>query len=763
MDKFELSDIKISRRALLVGTAFSAIGIAFGVRASATTGSARPGARRASVVQQDQAVEMNVWVVIRPDNTVVVKVPQAELGQGTLTTVAQMVGEELEVRWQDIRTEFYQPAENILKNNIYIWTATLSSHCVETLFVPTRVASAQIRSMLISAASDELNTPIERLVAKDGFVVEKIGGRSLAYARLAAKAATKPIPDPKKIELKHPADWQFVGKSIPRVDIPSKVDGSARFGIDVRLPGMKYAAIRQSPEFGARLKSFDARAIPANAGVLKVVKVRAGKSGMNEAEEGWGTDYGMDDAVAVVADDWWAANRVLQTLPIEWEAGKFAKSNNAAITQDVLRRLEHPPATLKPVRIQGDAATALKSAQTVLEAEYWVPFTEQAPLEPLNCTALVTADSVEVWVGTQFADEALRIACYYAGLPIAKGRLHLMLCGGAFGRRINSDFVGQAVQIAKTMPGTPVKLLWSREECFRRGYNPPLTVTRFKGGLDSRGNITSWISSSAGGRAPDQSYGTSRLVQTFPNLRIDYQQIETPPPFGWKRGVGFTQHTWMNQSFLDELAHAAGKDPYEVQLALLKPENVARNFEKRDLEVSRVARQRRVLMAVAGIAHWSKPAPRGHGKGLAVHDMSYWPEDQATGVAAIAEVSIDGSGNVAVKKVTLAVDCGPVVNPDNALAQIQGGAAYAISDVLFAELTVSQGRIEQSNFHDYPVLRLSQMPEIDVHFLESDTPPVGLGETAVPVTMAAVVNAIFAAGGPRIRRLPIKHSNLRST
>jgi isoquinoline 1-oxidoreductase subunit beta len=762
MEKFELSDIRISRRALLVGTAVSALGIAFGVRAGAATTNAGPGHQGAVSPKDDLGVTMSAWVVIRPDNTVVVKVPQAELGQGTLTTIAQMLGEELEVRWQDIRTEFYQPRDNITQKNVYVWTATLSSNGVALLYVPTRVAGAQIRTMLISAAADVWGVPVERLVAKDGCVLDTKAGQSLSYARLAALAAKKPIPDPKQLKLKNPGDWTFIGKSIPRVDIPSKVDGSARFGIDVQLPGMKYAAVRQSPVFGGRLKSYDAKAIPGSQAFIKVVKVSAGKSGLNEVEEGWGIDYGMDDAVAVVADDWWTANRVLRGLPIEWEEGKFAKTSIATISRDLLHALEHPPVALKPVRIEGDAIGALKKADKVLEAKYWAPFTEHAPMEPLNCTALVTADSVEVWVGTQFADEALRIACHYAGLPVSKGRLNLMLCGGGFGRRINSDFVGQAVQIAKTMPGVPVKLLWSREECFRRGYNPPLTVTRFKGGLDSKGNITSWISSSAGGRAPDQTYGTCRMVQTFPNTRIDYQQIETPPPFGWKRGVAFTQQTWMNMSFIDELAHAAGKDPYDVQLALLNPENVPKNFEKRDLQVSRVVKQRKVLRAVAEIADWHRPVPAGHGKGIAVHDMSYTPEDQPTAGAAIAEVQIDESGNVAVKKLTIALDCGPVINPDNALAQIQGGAAYAISDVLFAELTITDGHVDQSNFNDYPVLRLAQMPTIDVHFLKSDTDPQGIGETAVPLTMAAVVNAIHAAGGPRIRQLPIKHANLRA-
>lgn len=762
MDKFELSEIRISRRALLVGTAVSAIGIAFGVRASAAPAAPRPGSRGAAAAKADSDVAIGVWVVIRPDNSVLIKVPQAELGQGALTSVAQMLGEELEVRWQDVRTEFYQPSVNIALNNVYVWAATLSSLGIESLFDPTRVAGAQIRAMLISAASDEWGTPVDHLIARNGRVIDQVGGRSIAYARLAAHAAKKPIPDPKLVKLKRPVDWTFIGKSVPRIDIPSKIDGSAVYGIDVRLPGMKYASVQQSPVFGGRLKSFDEKAIPANAGILKVVKISAGKSGLNEAEAGWGVDYGMDDAVAVVADDWWTANRALRTLPIEWSEGKFAKSSTAAIAHELVHALEHPPLPFPPVRVQGDAVGALKSAHKVIEAEYWVPFTEHAPMEPLNCTALVTADSVEVWTGTQFADEALRIACHYAGLPPSKGRLNLMLCGGAFGRRINSDFVGQAVQIAKTMPGVPIKLLWSREECFHRGYNPPITVTRFKGGLDSSGNITSWMSNSAGGRAPDQTYGTGRMVQTFPNIRIDYQQIETPPPFGWKRGVAFTQQTWMNMSFIDELAHAAGKDPYEVQLSLLNPDKVPRDFEKRELEVRRVIKQRRVLVAVAEIAGWSSPVPSGHGKGIAVHDMSYWPEDQATAAAAIAEVHIDAHGNVSVTKLTIALDCGPVINPDAALAQLQGGAAYAISDLMFAELTIADGRVEQSNFNDYPVLRLAQMPKIDVHFLKSDTPPHGLGETAVPLTMSAVVNAIFAAGGPRIRQLPIKHAKLQA-
>lgn len=761
MEKFEVSGLRISRRTLLIGTAVSAIGVAFGI-AGVTQVRKRAGAAshgRAALVHE--GIGVSAWVVICPDNAVILKIPQVEIGQGGLTAVAQMLAEELQVRWQDIRTEFYDPRVNIAQNNVYVWTATLGSNCVTNLFDPTRIAAAQIRSMLQQAAAQAMKVPVAELVARDGVVRHPGSGRSMTYAELAAAAAGMPIPDPKHVTLKQPADWVYLGKSVERLDIPSKLDGSACYGIDVRLPGMKYASIRQSPVFGGRLKSFDATAVKSRPGIHAVVKVSAGISGLNDPTPGWGIDFGMDDAVAVVADDWWTANQALLAFPMEWDEGKFAKTSSQSLKQDFLRALDHPDPTLKPARNDGDALAALTHANTVVEGEYWVPFADHATMEPLNCTALVTDDGVEIWTGTQYADEALRVACHYAGVPVAKGRLHLTMTGGGFGRRIVSDYVGQAVQIARTMPGTPIKLLWSREECIRRGYYPPLTVTRLKGGLDADGKLVGWLSRSVGGRAPDQTYGTARIVQTIPNVRVEYQKIETPPPFGWKRGVGFTQHTWMNQSFIDELAHAARKDPYEFQLALLDPNDVAANMEKRDLQVSRVAKQREVIRAVAAIARWHQPAPTGRGKGIAVHDMSYWPEDISTAGAAVAEVSLDKTGSVTVHSVVLALDCGLLVNPDNATAQIQGAVAFALTDVLFAEITLTDGRVDQSNFHDYPIVRLAQMPRVEVHFIKSDGQPLGVGETAVPLTIAAVINAIHAAGGPRVRRLPLSGQDLR--
>jgi isoquinoline 1-oxidoreductase beta subunit len=743
--------------AALVGVAFPLVGCDRRSESSAVNGSAAP-----AVLGQHTDTLQGAWVVVRSDNTVVLRIPQAEIGQGTFTGLSQILADELDVAWTDIQPEFWDPSYNLAHDNVYVWTATLGSQGIASLYEPARQAAAQIRMRLTRAAAGRWGVPVDSVEARSGRLHHAASQRSLSYADVAVEAAKLPDPDPKTVVLKRPEQFRYIGQSTRRLDLPGKVDGSAVYGIDLKFPGMKFAAIRQSPVFGGKLVSFDKTAVAGRPGIIDVVAVRGGKSGINDATPGWGLDFGMDDAVAVVADDWWTAKTALEALPIVWKEGAAASVDSAGLEHRFLATLNAPlPMDHKPSRSDGDVAEALKRAVKVLQADYWVPFTEHAVMEPLNATARVDDQGVEVWAGTQFGDEALRIAAHWAEVPLGKAKMHVLLSGGGFGRRINSDFVAQAVQIARALKGTPVKLLWSREETTRHSYYPPLTVTRLKAGLDAQGKLVGWISRSVGGRAADQTYGTARIVQNIPAVHVDYQQIETPPPFGWKRGVGWAQHTWMNQSFLDELAQAAKRDPVEFQLALLRPEDVPVNMEKREFQVARVSKQRAVLEEVARRSQWSAPRKRGHGKGVAVHDMAYWPEYVSTAAAAVTEVTL-GRDGLRVVKVTVVLDCGRVVNPDAAKAQIEGGVAFALTDALYSEITLAKGSVVQSNFHDYPLLPLREMPEVDVHFLPSEHEPHGVGEYAVPLLIASLVNAIHAAGGPRLRRLPIARQLTRS-
>lgn len=736
--------------AALAGVAFPLAGCNRGPESLAVNGSAAP-----AVLGAHTDTLAGAWVVVRSDNTVVLRIPQVELGQGTFTGLSQILADELDVVWSDIRPEFYDPGYNLAHDNVYVWTATLGSQGVSSLYEPARQAAAQIRMRLTQAAASRWGVAVDAVEARAGRLHHAASQRSVSYAEVAADAAKLPDPDPKTVLLKRPEQFRYIGQSTPRLDLPGKVDGSAVFGIDLKLPGMKFAAIWQSPVFGGKLVSFDKTAIAGRAGVIEVLAVRGGKSGVNDLTPGWGVDFGMDDAVAVVADDWWTAKTALDALPVVWNDGAAASVDSAGLERRFLATLNASlPKDHMPSRDEGDVTKALKGAAKVLQADYWVPFSEHAVMEPLNATARVDDRGVEVWASSQMADEALRMAAHWAEVPVNSAKLHLLPAGGGFGRRCNSDFVCQAVQIAKALPGTPIKLLWSREETTRRSYYPPLTVTRLKAGLDSQGRLVGWSARSVGGRAQDQTYGTTRLAHNFPAIRVDYQAVETPPPFGWKRGVAFAQHTWMNQCFLDELAETAKRDPLAFQLELLRPEDVPTGMEKRELQVARVAKQRAVLEEVARRADWTAPRRPGQGKGLCVHDMSYWPEYLSSPGAAVAEVTL-GRNGLRVDRVTVVMDCGRVVNPDAARAQIEGGIAYALTDALYSEITLAKGRVVQSNFHDYPLLPLREMPQVDVHFMPSEGAPHGIGEYSVPLLIGSLLNAIRAAGGPRLRRLPI--------
>jgi len=741
------------RRAFLIGAAMTSAGALFTVAGCSPNKNTQQSGGPA-VAANSGGQELNVWITIRPDNKVILKIPQTEIGQGGLTSISQLLAEELDVKWSDVMPEFYDPSVNLANNNVYVYTATLGSGGISNLTDPARIAAAQIRSMLIHAAAKRWNQPADTLDTAAGSVLHKASGRSILYADVAADAVKMPVPDPKTVLLKSPDKWQYIGKSVPRVDIPSKVDGSATYGIDIYFPGMKYAAVRQSPVFGGRLKAFDATEAKKHAGVIDVVRIKAGPSGSNDPTPGWGADFGMDDAVAVIADDWWTAKTVLESLHVEWDEGSFANANSKAIAEDFQKALAQPGSGMKVVRDEGNVDAALGKAKRQFEATFSVPFAEHAPMEPINCTAIVRDGGVEVWAGSQYPDEALRIAAKAANVSVEKVRLHPVLAGGGFGRRINSDYVSQAVQVAQAVKGTPVKLLWTREESIRRSYYPPYTLSKFRAGIDGHGKLIAWESASVGGRAQDQSYGTARLPHLIPNIRVSYEMRTTPPPFGWKRGVGFSQHHWMNQYFLNEIARASGQDPVEFQLALLRADELPQNIEKRDLALDRIVALRRVLEKLRDTVKWPVKSSPGRGRGIAVHDQSYWPEYSAAASAAMVEVSMQKDG-LKVDRVVVVIDAGRVVNPNNAIAQIQGGVAFGLTDFLYSQISLENGKVVQSNFHDYPILKMAAMPSVEVHFLPSEAHSHGIGETPVPLVIAAVANAIADAGGPPIRGLPV--------
>ncbi|MEQ8232620.1 MAG: molybdopterin cofactor-binding domain-containing protein [Gammaproteobacteria bacterium] len=706
----------------------------------------------------DAAVDLHHWIVVHPDDRVTVRIPQSEIGQGATTALMQVIAEELELDLTLTDWAFYDPQTNVSHGNVYVHTSTLASWGVKMLFEPMRTAGARIRTLLVACAAEELGVATDQLAIDRHTVRHAASGRALGFGALAEAAAAHPLPDASTITLKPAQAWRYIGQACDRNDIHDKVTGAAQYGIDVSLPGMTYAAVRQAPVFGGRLRGFDASAVQNMPGVRAVVRIDAGPSGYTVPPTLWDViDWQMDDAVAVVADSWWQAERALAALPIEWDDGPHADADSAGIAQALADALD---AEGELVRSEGDARTALAARARVLEAEYHYPFVEHAPMEPMNCTARVEGRTVEAWAPTQYGDEALRIAAYAAGVALKDARFHLTLAGGGFGRRLHNDYVSQAVQIARQLPGTPVKLIVSREESLRRSYYPPPLAARLRAGLDGDGRLVAWSSHVVQGTAVEQPYGFSRLAYPVANVEMRYGSIVTPPGFAWMRGVGHTQMAWMNHGFLSEIAAALGRDTREFLLALLDAEAIDTARPDHADATARVRRYHRLLEAVAAQAG-ARPDDTGRGRGYAVYDMSYVPGYRNSCIAIACDVTLDGRGGLRVDDVHAAVECGVVVNPQIVEQQIQGGVLFGLSNALHGKITLKHGRVEQSNFHDYPLLGLARAPAVHVHVLPSDEAPTGIGEGAVPVVIGALVDAIWAAGGPRIRALPVLDHDLR--
>jgi len=672
----------------------------------------------------------NAWLQIGTDDVVRLTIDKSEMGEGNHTALAMLIAEELDADWTKVKV-------GPLPENPAGWSRRMStggSTSVRTSWDILRKAGATARAMLMTAAAQTWGADPAACSTANGIVSHTGTSHRLTYGALAAKAAALPVPA--NPPLKDPKDFRLLGKPTHRLDTPSKVNGTAQFGIDVRMPGMLVASIERSPVFGGKVKSFDATRTKAMPGVRHVVQLEStswlGTGGA------WGV--GTESGVAVVADTYWQALEGRRALQITWDEGP-----NAALTDIPGRLASLATQAGVSARKDGDASAALAAAAKKIDAVYEVPFLHHATMEPMNCTAHVRADGCDVWAPTQNQTRAQEVAAEAAGLSKEKVRIHTTLLGGGFGRRLESDFVAEAVRISKAV-NAPVKVIWTREDDTKHGFYRPATYNRLAAGLDAQNKPVAWthhivappillkFGPLQNGIDSTLIDGASDMPYTVPNVFVDQVAADMPGiPMGFWRSVGASQNAFVVESFMDELAVAAGRDPYEFRRELLQAK----------------PRHLRTLELAATKAGWGTPLPAGRGRGIAVAE---W---EPTTCAEVAEVSVAPDGTVRVHRVVCAVDCGPVVNPDTIAAQMQGGVVFGLSAALYGEITIENGRVKQGNFNDYQVLRMPEMPVVEVHIVPSTDAIGGIGEPSVPPTAPAVCNAIFAATGKRIRRLPI--------
>jgi isoquinoline 1-oxidoreductase beta subunit len=681
--------------------------------------------------------EMNAWVVIQPDETVIIRIARSEMGQGTLTGLAQLVAEELECDWARVTTEYPTPGANVARNRVWGNFSTGGSRGVRESHEYVRKGGATARVVLVQAAADAWQVPATECTVAKGVITHRPSGRTTTYGKVAPAAAK--LTPPKDVALKDPKDWTIAGKRIARLDTAPKVDGSQVYAMDVKLPGMLNAAIKDCPVTGGKVKRFDAAAIASRPGVKKVVPVG-------------------ESAVAVVADTWWHAKTALDAMPIEWDTGPNAQVSSASIAAILKAGLDAPEAIVG--NQSGDVRAALASAARKVEATYSYPYQNHATMEVMNATARWTPERCEVWAPTQNGEAALANAAEAAGLPVAKCDVHKLHLGGGFGRRGQSDFVVQAVTIAKTMPGTPVKLIWSREEDMLHGRYHPVTQCRMTAGLDAQGNVTAFHMRISGqsivaglfpqnlqnGKDPVVFQGLNPggpeaafAYNTIPNVLIDHAMRNPHIIPGFWRGVNLNHNAIYVESFIDEVALATKQDPLALRRKMLanSPKNLA------------------VLNAVAERGDWGKPLPAGSGRGLA-QIMGF-----GSYVAACAEVSVDTAGKLKIHRIVAATDPGHAVNPQQIEAQVEGSFAYGLSAALYGEITIKDGRVEQENFSTYPALLMEQMPKVEAIVMPSGGFWGGVGEPTIAVAAPAVLNAIAMATGQRIRDLPLKNHSLK--
>jgi isoquinoline 1-oxidoreductase subunit beta len=687
--------------------------------------------------------EVNAWVVIQPDEKVVIRIARSEMGQGTLTGLAQLVAEELECDWAKVTTEYPTPGQNLARNRAWGNFSTGGSRGVRESHEYVRKGGATARMLLVQAAANEWKVPVSECSVANGVITHAGSGRKLTYGKVAAAAAK--LTAPAEVPLKDPKSWKIAGKPLLRLDTVDKTTGKQIYGMDLKLPGMLNASIRDCPVFGGKLKSMDEAAALKRPGVKKVVRVG-------------------DSAVAVVAETWWQANSALDALAIQWDEGTHAKASSESFAQTLKAGLDAKDAVVG--NQNGDAPKALAEAARVIEAVYSYPHQNHACMETMNATAkfMPAADGkparCEVWTPTQNGEAALAATSEAAGLPQAQCEVYKLHLGGGFGRRgAHHDWVRQVVAIAKELPGTPIKLIWSREEDMLHGKFHPVTQAKLRAGLDAQGNITalhlrisgqSILASVApdrlqGGRDPVVFQGLNApgpeasIGYSFPNLLIDHAMRNPHVPPGFWRGVNLNQNAIYLECFLDEVAAATQQDPLALRRKLMAnhPKHLA------------------VLEAVAKKVQWDKPAPQGIFRGIA-QTMGF-----GSYVAAVAEVSVANDGKLKVHRIVAATDCGYAVNPQQIEAQVEGSFVYGLSAALYGSCTVKDGRIEQRNFDTYPLMRLADMPKVETLIMPSGGFWGGVGEPTIAVAAPAVLNAIFAATGKRIRDLPLKEQALK--
>ena len=690
-----------------------------------------------AAAQDAPAPEVNAWVVVKPDDTIVIRIARSEMGQGTLTGLAQLVAEELDADWSKVTTEYPTPGQNLARKRVWGSYSTGGSQGIRGSSEYVRKGGAAARMMLVQAAADEWKVPVAECTAAASKVTHTPTGRTLSYGKVA-DAAGKLAP-PTDVKLKDPKDWKLAGKRLARLDTVNKTTGKQVYGMDWQLPGMLNAAIKDCPVVGGKVKSFNAAAIEKRPGVKKVLQVG-------------------DSAVAVVADTWWRAKSALDALPIEWDKGQHATLSSADIAATLKAGLDAGDAVVG--NKQGDAREAIAKSARKLEAVYSYPYQNHATMETMNATVKWTKERCEVWTPTQNGEAALAATSEAAGLPPAQCEVYKMHLGGGFGRRgATHDWVRQAVLIAKEMPGTPVKLIWTREEDMLHGRYHPVTQCKLTAGLDEKGDVTGLHMRISGqsilaallpqlvkeGVDPAVFQGLNAagpeaaIGYTFPHLLVDHAMRNPPVIPGFWRGVNLNQNAIYLECFIDEIAHETRQDPLALRRKLMAnhPKHLA------------------VLNAVAERAGWGKKAPKGVFRGLA-QTMGF-----ASYVAACAEVSVSKEGKLKIHRIVAATDSGHAVNPQQIEAQVEGSFVYGLSAALYGECTLKDGQMEQDNFGTYQVMKMDEMPKVETIIMPSGGFWGGVGEPTIAVAAPAVLNAIFAATGKRIRDLPLKNHSLK--